>query len=127
MDTYFEKTIFVAIPIIGEDLKQIDKLHGLSLNHWVGGIMHITFQTRYDIQYLIMLLDGYMNAPIEPDFISLKNYMEYIMHHTHEPIMYSRKKIYKNHESPHQYFPKQGMKKSTKIWNIPTSSTHIVM
>ena len=75
VDTYFEKTIFVAIPIIGEDLKQIDKLHGLSLNHWVGGIMHITFQTRYDIQYLIMLLDGYMNAPIEPDFISIKNYM----------------------------------------------------
>ena len=89
--------------------------------------MRITVQTSYALHYLTMHLSGYMNAPTKTDFIALKNGTEYLMHYTHEPIMYSRKKIYKNHESPHQYFPKQGMKKSTKIWNIPTSSTHIVM
>ena len=49
-------------PIIGEYLKQIEKSHGGSLNHWDGGIMHITVQTCYDHQYLTVRLSGYMNA-----------------------------------------------------------------
>ena len=81
-------------PLIGAELKQIERLHGGSLNHWVGGLVHITVQTRYDLQYLTMRLSGYMNAPTEPAFIALKHGMEYIMHHTHEPIIYSRKKIH---------------------------------
>ena len=52
----FEKDIFVAKPLIGDDLKQIGKYHGVSLNKRVGGIMHITFQTRYDLQCLTMRL-----------------------------------------------------------------------
>ena len=73
--------------IIEEELKQIEKSHGGSLNHWVGGIIHITFQTKYDIQYLTMRLSGYMNSPKEPAFISLKHGMEYLIHHRHETIM----------------------------------------
>ena len=57
--------------------------------------MHITIQIRYDIQYLTMRLSGYMNAPTEPTFLAFKNGMEYLMHHPHEPIMYSRNKINK--------------------------------
>ena len=41
-DTSFEKTLFMAAPIMGEELNQIEKSHGGSLNHWVCGIMHIT-------------------------------------------------------------------------------------
>ena len=60
-------------PLIGEDLKQIEKSHGGSLNIWVGGIIHITVQTCYDLQYITMRLSGYMNAPTEPDFLALKH------------------------------------------------------
>ena len=74
-------------PLIVEELKQIEKSHGESLNHWVGGIIHITFQTKYDLQYLTMHLNGYMNSPTEPAFIALKHGMEYLIHHTHETIM----------------------------------------
>ena len=78
----------MAAPIIGVELNQIEKSHGRSLNHWIGGLMHITVQNWYDIQYLTMHLSGYMNAQIEPDFFALKHDMEYILPHPHEPIMY---------------------------------------
>ena len=68
-------------------MKKIEKSHGGSLNHWVGGLMHITFQTRYDLQYLIMRLSGYINAPTEPDFIAIKYGIECLMHHPHECII----------------------------------------
>ena len=70
--------------------------------------MHITVQTRYGVQYLIMRLSVYMNSPTEPAFLDLKHVMEYLMHHPHEPIMYSRKNIYNNHEIPHQCLFKTG-------------------
>ena len=70
--TSFEQTISMDKPLIGAELKQIDKSHRGSLNHWVGGLMYITVQTRYDIQYLTMQLSGYMNAPTEAEFLALK-------------------------------------------------------
>ena len=73
MDTSFEKTLFMDTPLVGEELKQIDKSHGGSLNHWVGGLMHITFQDCYDLQYITMRLSGYMNGLIESAFIDLKH------------------------------------------------------
>ena len=75
------------IPLIVEELKQIEKSHGGYINHWVGGIIHITFHTKYDLQFLAMRLSGYMNSPTEPAFISLKHGMEYLIHHTHETII----------------------------------------
>ena len=63
VDTSFKNTLFVAKPLIGEELKLIEKSHGGPLNHWVGGLMYITFQNFYDIQYLTMRLSGYINAP----------------------------------------------------------------
>ena len=50
-------------PLIGVELKQIEKSYGGSLNHWVGGLMYITFQTQYGLHYLTMRLSGYMNTP----------------------------------------------------------------
>ena len=117
----------MAKPLIGEELKQIEKSNGGSINHWVGGLVYITVQNCYDIQYLTMRLSGYMNAPIEPDFFALKHGMEYLIHHTHEPIMYLRKKIYKTHKSPTNVTSNQGMHKSSKNSNNPTFSTHILM
>ena len=64
---------------------QIEKSHGGSINHWVGGLMYITFQTRYNLQYLTIRLSRYMNVPTEPDFLDIKHGMEYLMHHPHEP------------------------------------------
>ena len=83
IDTSFEHTLFMATPLIGEEMKQIDKLNGGSLNHWEGVMMHITVQTLYDLKYLTMRLSGYRNAPTEYEFVALKQGMEYIMHHPH--------------------------------------------
>ena len=49
-----------------------------------------------------------MNPPTEPYLLAIKHGTEYLMHNPHEPIIYSRKKIYKTHESPHQCFFKAG-------------------
>ena len=70
--------------------------------------MHITVQTRYGIQYITMNLSGYMNAPTEPAFLALKHGMEYLMHHTHETIMYSRNKTHITEKSPHKCYFKSG-------------------
>ena len=127
VDTSFENTIFMATTLIVEELKQIEKSHEGSLNNWVGVIMHNTVQTRSDLQYIIMSLSGYMNAPTEYDFIDIKHGMEYLMQHPHESIMYSIKKIYKTGETPHQSYLKAGDAEIKKIRNIPTSFTHIVI
>ena len=39
VDASFEHTLFVGTLIIGEELKEIDKSHVGSLNHWVGGLV----------------------------------------------------------------------------------------
>ena len=70
--------------------------------------MHITVQTRYDLQYLTIQISGYMNAPTETTFIVIKHGMEYLMHHPHEPIIHPRKKIHRTEESPHQCYFKAG-------------------
>ena len=70
--------------------------------------MHITVHTCYDIQYHTMRLSGSMNDPTEISLISIRYGMEYIMNHSHEHIMYSRNKVFKTNESPHQYFFKAG-------------------
>ena len=94
----------MATLLIVEVLKQIEKSNGGSLNHWVGGIMHITVQTCYDLQYLTMRLSIYMNAPEEYTLLAIKHDMEYLIHHPHKPIMHSRRKIYKTHERIHQCY-----------------------
>ena len=71
----------MATPFIGEELKLIGKSHERYLNNWVVGIMHITVQTCYDLQYLTMRLSGYMNAPTKPAFLDIKYDMEDLMHH----------------------------------------------
>ena len=91
VDTSFENVGIMAPRLIREEPKQIENSHGY-LYHWVGGLMHITVQTHYDLQYFTMRLSGYMNYPIDPEFFDLIHVMEYLMHHPHEPIIYSRKK-----------------------------------
>ena len=49
-----------------------------------------------------------MNSPTEPAFLDLINGMKYLIHHPHEPIMYSGNKILITNESPHQCFFKTG-------------------
>ena len=121
VDTSFGNTLFMATPIIGEGLKKIDKSHGGYLNHWVGGFIHITVKTIYDLQYLTLRLSRYMNAPTEPAFLALKHGMEYLMHHPHEPIMYLKKK-HKKMKANINVYSKQVMHKSTKsgILQLPT-------
>ena len=112
----------MATHLIGEKLTKIDKYHGGSLNHWVGGFMHITSQTLYDLQYLTMCLSGYNNAPVEPALLARTHGMEYIIHHPQKPIIYSWKKIHKTHESPHQCYFKEGnaeINKNQEYSNFP--------
>ena len=45
-----------------------------------------------------------MNATTEPAFISLRHGMEYLMHHPHDPIIHSRKKVFKLNEISYQCF-----------------------
>ena len=66
--------------------------------------MHITVQTRYHLQYPTMRLGGYMDSLTEPAFTSLKNDMEYLMHHPEESIMYSKKKVAKIMKAPTTIF-----------------------
>ena len=75
MDTSVENTLFIATPLIGEEMKQIEKSHGGSLNQWVGRLMHITVQTCYALQYLTTNLCDYTSAPTEPDLPALKHGM----------------------------------------------------
>ena len=79
----FENKLFMATHIIGEEMKQIYKSHGGSLNHWAGVLIRITVKTFYELQYIRMRLSGYINAPTEPSCLNLKHVMEYLMHHPH--------------------------------------------
>ena len=117
----------MATPLIGEEVRQIDKSRGGLINHWVGVLIHINIQTLYNLQYLTINISGYMNAPKEPDPLALKQGREFIMNHPHERIIYSGNKYTTLMKSPTNVSSKQGIHKSTEICNTPTSSIHIVM
>ena len=59
-------------PLIIEELKKIEKSHGGSFYHWVGFLIHITVQVRYDLQYFTMHLIGHINSPTEHALIALR-------------------------------------------------------
>ena len=67
-----------------------------------------------------------MNSSEEPTLLALRNVMEYLMQHAHEPIMYSRNIFSKQTKPPINVYSKQAMQNSTKIRNTPTSSINIV-
>ena len=113
----------MAAPLIGNYSRK-RKSHGRSLNYWVEGLIHITIQALYDIKYITMSLSGYINYPIEPEFLALRYGMEYIMHPPHEPILYSRKNIFKIKKRPLQYFFNSGNTEINKKKNITTSFTN---
>ena len=77
----------MATTFIELELKGIEKSYGKSLNHWVDGLMQITFQVCYDILYFTMCLSGYMNDPTKPTFLDFKHCMEYPMEHQYTPIL----------------------------------------
>ena len=87
--------------MIGKELKHIKKSHGGYLNHWVGCLIQITVPTWYDIQYITRYLSSHMNATTSSAFLALIYGMEYLMHHHHQPMIYSRNNISKVIESPH--------------------------
>ena len=75
-------------PLTGEELKHFDKSHVIYLSHLVGVPIHTNVKTYYDIQYINIILRGYMNDSTESAFITLNHEMESLMHHPNETIMY---------------------------------------
>ena len=70
--------------IVG-NLKNVENNHGVTLNHWFGGIFFITVQTFHDIQYLTIIFSGYINIPIDLLFGYLGDGVQYLIHNQHEP------------------------------------------
>ena len=66
--------------------------------------MQIIVWTLYDLWTLTMRIIGYIYSSTGPGSFSLIHGMEYIMHHPHEPIMYSRNQNLKINKSTHQWF-----------------------
>ena len=67
-----------------------------------------------------------MNAPTEPAFPALRYFMKYLMHHPHEPIIYSRKEFFKLNDIPHQYLFNTVSEEIKELSNNPTSFTRAV-
>ena len=63
----------------------------------------------------------------DPAFLAIRHGMEYIMHHPHETIVYSRKKSSKQMKYHINASSNKAIQKSTKIRNTLTPSIHIVM
>ena len=74
---------------------------------WLYHAHHCSNMTWSSIPYHSFI--GYMNAPIEPAFIYLRNYMEYLIYRSRERIVYSIKNIFNLNEDPHQCFFKSGI------------------
>ena len=83
--------------------------------------MDITENTHYDLQYLTVCISGYMNDPTQPALLDIRYGMEYLMHHPHEPVMYSTNIFFKTNKIPYKCFFK-----TTKIRNNQNSSINIV-
>ena len=72
-----------------------------------------------------MRLGGYMNAPIEPEFLDLRNVMEYLMHHPNVSIVYSINRAFKINDRPHQCLFK-AVSVEIKNSGIPQHPSHII-
>ena len=62
-------------------------------NHWTGVLQNIAVMSRIDSAYAIMRLSGFNSAPSLPCYTALHNFMQYLFHHSHVPIMYPRKNV----------------------------------
>ena len=70
------KNLFPATHlVVANNIKSIEDKQGIYLNHLVGSLIHVTVQTIYDMNYMLMCLSGYMNILSVPVFRSLRHSM----------------------------------------------------
>eukprot|EP00957_Ditylum_brightwellii_P082201 6250448-Ditylum_brightwellii.AAC.1 len=87
----FEFELFIAPPLVGKDLKDIEFRHNGSLYKWTSFLQYIVQISRIDIGYTVMRLSSYMTALNNPIFDALCHYMDFLYHHPHRSIKYPRK------------------------------------
>jgi hypothetical protein len=90
-DSKFELELFHSLPLSPDEKKIYEDHHNGSLSHWIGAFTHAVVFTRPDIAYATMRLSGYMAAPSAASYEALYQFMCYLYHHKHLPIMYPSK------------------------------------
>eukprot|EP00957_Ditylum_brightwellii_P002080 160262-Ditylum_brightwellii.AAC.1 len=64
-------TLFIAPPLTGKDLKDIQIRHHGSLYKWASTLQYFVQRTRIDLGYAVMRISGYMASPNKPIFDAL--------------------------------------------------------
>eukprot|EP00957_Ditylum_brightwellii_P059752 4536106-Ditylum_brightwellii.AAC.1 len=97
----FKEDLFFALPLIGSELKDMEKQENGSLYKWANTLQFLVQRSRLDIGYAVMWISGYMSAPNKPIFDVLHLTMAFLYHHPHCPIMYLSKQLEKIHMARH--------------------------
>eukprot|EP00957_Ditylum_brightwellii_P080521 6124855-Ditylum_brightwellii.AAC.1 len=85
--------LFLAPPLVGQDLKEIKLKHGRSLYKWASTLQFVTQKMILDIGYSVMRISGFMSSPNKLIFDVHHLTVHYLYHPPHKPITYPRKPV----------------------------------
>jgi hypothetical protein len=121
-DTSFEQRLYDDPVLTGTALKAMELKHGGSLFNWNEVLLHVAITTRININYAVMHIAGYLDAPNAVIFEGLEHTLRYVYFFRHIPIFYPRRTLNKRSLALHWAKGKAGFlapEIGTFLVNIP--------
>ena len=92
-DTDFEKELFAAVPLPSEELKQFSIKYKGGYRFWIGKLMFLCTQTRFEIGFAVQRLSEYNCGPTKPAFEAIVRILRYLAGDVLRPLVYPKKRF----------------------------------
>ena len=92
-DSDFEKELYNALPLPPTALKHYTIKYKGAFRYWIGKLMFLSTQTRFDIGFAVQRLSEYNNGPTQPAFESVVRILRYLAGDILRPLTYPKRKL----------------------------------
>ena len=92
-DTDYEKELFAAIPLPPKEMKRFVIKYKGGYRFWIGKLMFLCTQTRFEIGFAVQRLSEYNCGPTKPAFESIVRILRYLAGDVLRPLVYPKKKF----------------------------------
>ena len=89
-DKEFEKELQDSLPIQNDDIQQIVIKYKGPYCFWIGKLLHLAVQTRFEIAFSVQRLSEYNNSSTEKAFEAIVHLLQYLAGNILCPIMYPK-------------------------------------
>ena len=92
-DSDYERELFEALPFPPTVLQQFSIKYKGGYRFWIGKLMYLVTQTRFDIGFPVQKLSEYNCGPTKPAFESIVRILRYLAGDILRPIVYPKKRF----------------------------------